>query len=412
MSEKVTSPSWRRNLIAIGFAELMAIVGFAAANPLLPLYVQELGVQGEQEIRIWAGIVLAAHPVTMSIFGPIWGMLGDRYGRKVMVQRAMFSGAVLVGLTGLAQSVHQLMLLRVMQGALTGTVTAATALVATSVPRKRIGYALGLLQVGIYAGASIGPMLGGVLSDNVGYQPTFWIMGGLLFLAALGVLLFVEEEFEPTASPGDGQTAEDADEARLPLWGRLAPILGSSALLGVLGVRLLTRLGANLLRPVLPLFVQEIVPVGGRVASITGLISGVGAGAGAVGALGLGRLGDRTGYRKILIACALVSALCYAPQCLVGNPLWLLPLQAGTGLAMGGVLAAASASLAKLAPEGQQGFIYGLEASAVSVSSAVGSIGSSALMAWLGLRPPFLVAAGLFVLAGIVAAWLLPRRSS
>jgi len=407
-----TSVSWRRNLVAIWFAELIAIVGFTVVIPLLPLYVPELGVQGEREIRIWSGIVFSAHAVTMAVFGPIWGALSDRYGRKVMVERAMFGGALVIGLMGLAQNVQQLVLLRMLQGSLTGTVTAANALVATTAPRKRVGYALGMLQMAIYAGASAGPLLGGLVADGFGYRAAFWTTGVLLFLAALGVLFFVKEEFQPVAPSVREQALADAGRLTLRhrVWNRLAPVLGSSALLGVLGVRLLMRLGARLLGPVLPLFIQDIAPAGARVASITGLVSGVGAAAGAVGALWLGRLGDRVGYRAILVACAFVSAVCYVPQSFASTPTVLLFLQVGIGLAMGGILASLSASLARLAPEGQEGIVYGVDASVVSVANAIGPMTGSALAAWLGLRVPFLLAAGVFGLAGAAAARLLPRR--
>ena len=406
------SASWRRNLVAIWFAELIAIVGFTVVIPLLPLYVPELGVQGEREVRIWSGIVFSAHAVTMAVFGPIWGALSDRYGRKVMVERAMFGGALVIGLMGLAQNVQQLVLLRLLQGSLTGTVTAANALVATTAPRKRVGYALGMLQMAIYAGASAGPLLGGLVADGFGYRAAFWTTGVLLFLAALGVLFFVKEEFQPVAPSVSEQALADAGRLTLRhrVWNRLAPVLGSSALLGVLGVRLLMRLGARLLGPVLPLFIQDIAPAGARVASITGLVSGVGAAAGAVGALWLGRLGDRVGYRAILVACALVAAACYVPQYFARDPAVLLFLQVGIGLAMGGILASLSALLARLAPEGQEGIVYGIDASVVSVANAIGPMTGSALAAWLGLRVPFLLAAGVFGLAGAAAARLLPRR--
>jgi DHA1 family multidrug resistance protein-like MFS transporter len=174
---------------------------------------------------------------------------------------------------------------------------------------------------------------------------------------------------------------------------------------------MLMGLGGRLLGPVLPLFVQAIAPAGARVASITGLTVGVGAVAGALGALGLGRLGDRVGYRSILVACALVSAASYVPQFFVSEPVHLLFLQAGTGLAMGGILTSLSASLARLAPEGREGIVYGVDATVVSAANAVGPMTGSALAAWLGLRVPFLFAAGIFGLAGIVTAWLLPERS-
>jgi len=408
-----SSISWRRNLAAIWFAELVAIVGFTVVFPILPLYVRELGVRGEQEVRIWAGVVFSGHAVTMAIFAPIWGALSDRYGRKVMVERAMFGGALVIGLMGLAQNVQQLVLLRTLQGALTGTVTAANALVATTAPQKRVGYALGMLQMAIYFGASAGPFVGGLVADGFGYRAAFWVTGVLLLVAALGVLVFVKEDFQPLAPSASDQSVADAGRLalRYRVWNRLAPVLESPPLRRVLGVRLLMRLGARLLGPVLPLFIEAITPADARVASITGLISGVSAAAGAVGALGLGRLGDRVGYRSILVACALVSVVCYVPQFFVTSHVPLLFLQVGTGLAMGGILVSLGASLARLAPDGQEGIVYGVDASVVSVANAVAPMVGSALAAWMGLRLPFLLAAALFGLAGVAAARLLPRHS-
>ena len=404
-------PSWRRNLIAIWFAELVAIVGFSVVLPLLPLYVPRLGVQDEREVRLWSGLIYTVHAVTMAIFGPIWGAISDRRGRKVMVERAMFSGAIVIGLMGLARTVQQLAILRVLQGALTGTVTAATALVATNTPRERAGYALGLLQMAIYVGSSVGPLLGGLVADTLGYRASFWVTGALLLLAGMGVLFFVREEFHPVApSRGpQGGAGVGGATSRARLWNRLAPALGS-AVLGVLGVRLVMKLGSNLLSPVLPLFIQSIVPADARVASISGLVSGGSAAAGAVGALGLGWLGDRVGYRWILLACAAISVVCYVPQAFAGSPAALLLWQAGTGLAMGGILASVSAWLARLAPEGQEGVIYGMDATFASVANAVGPLMGSALAVWLGLRAPFLFAAGVFGIAGVAAVRLLPGR--
>jgi len=418
------SAHWRRNLVVIWFAELVAIIGFSVILPILPLYIQELGVQGDRQIRLWSGIIFSAHAVTMAIFGPIWGALSDRYGRKVMVERAMFSGAVLVGLMALAQNVQQVVILRLLQGALTGTVTAATALVATSVPREQVGFSLGTLQIGIYLGASVGPLLGGWVADMFGYPVIFIATAGLLCLAAVSILLFVREEFHPAAparplspwlSKGGMNESPAAFAKRLTLhqrvWNRLAPIVGSSVLLGLLGVRLMMRLASRLVGPVLPLFIQDLVAPDAPVASIAGLVSGLSALAGAVGAFGLGRLGDRIGHRVVLIVCAAVSCACYVPQYFVTGTGGLMVWQMGAGLMMGGVLASVSASLAHAAPEGQEGIVYGLDASVVSVANAIAPMVGSALAAWLGLRVPFLFAAIVFGLAGIGVVWLLPGRS-
>ncbi len=405
-----TPPSWQQNLRAIWFAELVAIVGFAIVIPILPLYVRELGVQGERQVRIWSGVIFSAQAVTMAIFGPIWGALSDRYGRKVMVERAMFGGSLIMTFMGLAQSPQQLALLRAVQGALTGTVTAATALVATSAPSDRAGYALGTLQMAIYVGASAGPLVGGVVADTLGYRAAFFVTGGLLLIAALGVLVFVKEPDQTDPAPDDPTTSPD-EEVTLGrrVLNHLAPVLTSAPLLTVLGVRLVMRFASCLPRPTLPLFVETIAPPDTRVATLTGLITGANALGGAIGGRQLGQLGDRVGYRLILAICALGSVICYAPQSMVERSMWLIPLQAGAGLAMGGILASISASLAALAPKGREGIVYGVDASVVSVANAIGPMMGSSLAAWLGLRAPFLAAAVVFVLGGIAALRLLPR---
>jgi DHA1 family multidrug resistance protein-like MFS transporter len=298
--------------------------------------------------------------------------------------------------------------LRLVQGAVTGVITASNALVATTAPRERAGYALGLLQMAVYVGASLGPLLGGVVSDQWGFRAAFWVTGALLLLAGLGVLLFVRERFEPAASAlDDPSAAHQTLGARLRNY--VAPVLGSAPLLVVLGMRMLTRLGARLTGPVLPLFVESIAPPGTAVASLTGVISGANAAAGAVGALWLGPLGDRVGSRKILVLCTAAAALCYVPQFFATTPSWLVLLQGVAGLTMGGVLASLSAELARLSQKGQEGIVYGLAGSAMAIANAIGPMLGSVTAAYLGLPTPFLVAAALFALTSAAAARLLPE---
>lgn len=403
-----TSPPWKRNLRAIWFAELVAIVGFTVVIPILPLYVRELGVTGQNEIRLWSGVIFSAQAVTMAIFGPIWGALGDRYGRKVMVERAMLTGALVITLMGIVRTPQQLALLRALQGALTGTVTAATALVATSAPEDKTGYALGTLQMAVYVGASAGPLLGGLVADTFGYRSAFFVTGALLLIAAIFVLVLVEEP-----KRADGQTqAFDLDPEgglRQRLARHMAPFLSSPPLLAVLTMHVILRLAARLSQPTLPLFVEFLSPTGTRTATLTGLISGANALGGALGGRQLGALGDRLGYRTIMVTCALGSVLCYVPQSLVAYSWWLIPLQAMAGLAMGGILAAISASLAVLAPRGNEGIVYGVDASVVSVANVIGPMTGSFLAAWLGLRAPFLAAAAVFGVGAAAGVRLLPK---
>ncbi len=393
--------TWKRNLYVIWAAELVAIAGFGIMGSFLPYYVQELGVTELHEVELWSGAVFAAHAVTMTVFAPIWGSLADRYGRKIMVERAMFGGAIVLAMMGFVQNVQQLIVLRVIQGALTGTVTAATTLVASSAPRERAGYALGLLQTAVWAGASVGPLIGGLIADTWGYRATFWVTGGLLFVAGLTVWHFVHEEFTP---PSQDRSKPDSG-----FWYGLRLVVRNRGLLSLFSVRLLVRTAARLIGPVLPLFVQSLAPTVTRIASLTGLISGASAATSAVGAVTIGRASDRLGYRRVLLTCAAGLALLYVPQFFVTTPWQLLVLQAAAGLVMSGVLASISALLANLAPEGRQGAVYGVDASIVSVANAVGPMLGASVAAGLGLRAPFLLAAGIFALATGLAWALIPR---
>jgi len=324
------STSWQRNLVAIWLAQLVAITGNNIVMAILPLYVQQLGVQSERQVRIWAGAVFAAHAVTMAVFVPIWGALSDRYGRKVMVVRAMLCAPLPITFMGLAQNVQQLTLLPALQGALSVVIPASVTLVATTVPRERAGHALGLLLIATYGRASAGPLLGGLIADTLGYPMAFLTAGILLLLAALGALCFVHEEFRPAGSSRSRQTSTDTSRLALPIRmrNRLMPVLRSPLLLGILGVRLIMRWGFHSARPTLPLFILAIAPAGARVASIAGLINGISAATGAVGAWGLGRLGDRVGYGRVLLGRAILSAICYGAQVFIGSITALLFLQA------------------------------------------------------------------------------------
>ena len=114
--------SWQRTLVVVWIAEFVSLIGFAMVMPFLPFYVEELGVTDPDQVKFWAGLIVSAQAVTMAIFAPIWGSVADRYGRKLMLERALFGGSVILSLMAFAQTPQQLLALRLVQGCLTGTV--------------------------------------------------------------------------------------------------------------------------------------------------------------------------------------------------------------------------------------------------------------------------------------------------
>jgi len=179
--------NWQRTLYILFFAQLMVAVGFSSIFPFLPLYVEELGSTTGLSIEFLSGMVYSAQAFTMMLSSPVWGALADRFGRKIMVERSMFGGVVILLLMSFVTSAEQLVVLRTIQGLITGTIAAASALLASVTPRRHIGYAMGLLQVGLGTGIAMGPLIGGAVADLFGYSVVFYITAAMLFLA--GVLV-------------------------------------------------------------------------------------------------------------------------------------------------------------------------------------------------------------------------------
>ena len=407
--------TWQRNLAALWVGELIALAGFSVTLPFLPYYVQELGVTGLEQVAFWAGLLTTAQSTSMALVAPLWGSLADRYGRKMMVVRAMFGGAVIICLMGFSRNVYQLTILRAIQGALTGTVSAAMTLVAGGTPPERRGFAIGTLQMATYLGHSVGPLLGGLIADSMGYRMTFWVTSGLLLVAGVLVTALVEErhvppqaEEEAAARPAVAHTAERRQRTRL--WDGLVMVLHTQALMAVFGVRVLMRVAARIVGPVTALYVQQLAGPGAKVASLTGTISGFASATGAVGAVVLGRMGDRIGYRRILVFCGTAATILYALQSQVRTPVQFLVLRVLVGAAMGGILGAVSALLAANAPEGRFGAVYGLNTSVVAGAGALAPMLGAALTATWGLSSAFLGAALLYGVATVVAMIVVPAH--
>lgn len=393
--------TWKRNLRVIWIAELLAIMGFSSTFPIYAYYIQYLGVE-ENLVARWSGLVISASSLSMGIMGPIWGALGDRHGRKVMIIRAMFGGAVIIGLMGFVQSVEQFFILRFIQGALTGTVTAATALVASVTPKERLGETLGRLQLAIFLGQAFGPTTGGFVADTLGYRATFWLTAGYLVISGTLVLTLVKESFTPSEEALQGT-----------IWQRMredVAVIFAGSLLGlVLGLRFALRVGLRMSSPTVPLIVQELLPAGTLIGSASGLLTTISGISSAIAAPLIGRVADRRGGRDLLMAGAFVAAAAMIIQGTAGN-YWLLLLgQAMVGIGIGGTLSIISAYIGKMAPEGRVGTAFGLDAMAVSLSGAIGP----ALGGWLGdtvsRRAP-LIGGGIAMALAAFGVLLLPRQ--
>ena len=81
---------WRRNLFVCFAGSFSTLVAMTLLLPFLPLYIEQLGAEGHAAIVQWSGIAYGATFFAAALVAPLWGRLGDRYGRKVMLVRASF----------------------------------------------------------------------------------------------------------------------------------------------------------------------------------------------------------------------------------------------------------------------------------------------------------------------------------
>jgi DHA1 family multidrug resistance protein-like MFS transporter len=192
--------NWKVNLTVLWFGQFLVMAGMTMIIPFLPLYIQEMGITDPDQLAVWAGVIFAGNFVTSFIFQPIWGRLADRYGRKLMLLRSGFGMALVMTLMGFAASAWHLLLLRMLNGTISGFVPAAAALMSTTAPRDKMGFAMGTLQSGAVAGTILGPFIGGLLAGWIGFRPIFYITGALLFLASLFAMVVVKERFDPAGA--------------------------------------------------------------------------------------------------------------------------------------------------------------------------------------------------------------------
>lgn len=142
-----TMPQWKRNLIVLWITQVLSLMGFNFVLPFLPYYIQELGVREAESLRMWTGIIASAPALSFAVVSPFWGIAADRWGKKLMILRAMIAGGVIMMLYAFCTTVQAVATLRVIQGLFTGTIAASTTMVAAGTPRNKLSYALGFLSL-------------------------------------------------------------------------------------------------------------------------------------------------------------------------------------------------------------------------------------------------------------------------
>ncbi len=350
-------------------------------------------------IELLSGLVFSGQAFAMMLASPFWGNLADRFGRKMMIERASYGGAILLLMMAFVQSAEELVVVRTIQGLTTGVLAANNALIASIIPRKRSGYAMGVLQMAMGIGVAIGPLIGGAIADAFDYRYAFYATSALLLLAGLIVTFGVKE-------PARSVTTRSSEKISfLKEWKYIFSTRGVSI---TFLLRFLTQMGRMMVIAILAFFARELIQNQDQLNSTVGLMIGISAGAATLSAIYLGKLGDRIGHQKVLVASTLISGVVYLPQATVTSAWQLVVLQGLAGVALGGIIPSIAALLANFIASGHEGAVYGLDNSINAAGRSVAPLIGGIIAGWFGLRATFFSTGLVFLLTALVAFIWLP----
>jgi DHA1 family multidrug resistance protein-like MFS transporter len=362
--------NWRRNQFAVAAASFVGFTGFTLVMPFLPLYIRQLGVTDVGEIALWTGLSLGITPALTALCSPFWGRVADRFGHKLMVERALVAFVVVMTAMAYVTKAWHLLALRAALGLFAGYGALTLAMAARSVPRERMAQAIGTIQTAQRLGPALGPVIGGVLAPLVGLRNAF-LVSAAFYALAFFVVLFLYHEPRSPSTPGDDRSA------RVSFGNILAFENFLLLMLVIFGLQLVDRSFG----PVLPLYIVQLGFAREDVPIVSGVLFSVLAFSAALGNQIAGRLLRRMSARALITSAALMGAAGLALFALQ-PPLWGLGLSlAVVGSAVGTASTSAYSAAGTVIPR--------------EVHATGFSVLTSASLAGLALSP---------VIAGFIAA--------
>mgnify|MGYP000861743274 FL=1 len=389
--------SWRKNLYIIWSAQLIAMIGMSMVIPFLPLFVKDLGVTELTEVKRWSGLVVSGVFITAVIATPVWGWLGDRVGKKKMVLRAIFGLAVSQLLIGFSQDVGQLFVFRMVQGALSGFIAAALALVSSNTPKEKSGYAIGFLASSTAAGNLLGPFIGGLMADAFGYRNVFFITSAMCAVSGILVWAYVKEM----------NTSRNKEAA---IWDNYRFVFQNIRLKYALLLLVVSAAAISMIQPLFALFIEGRVGETAYLATITGSIFGVVGLFQVISSSFWGKLNDRRDIRRNLLWALIGAGAGYALHVVTTGVWELVPIRALLGLCIGGVLPSLFSFINKSIPNEKKGGVMGIASSFTMLGNLLGPISSGFIASVTSIDFMFILSGIILAASGVLAYFKLKDK--
>ena len=383
--------TWKRTVYISLVCVFCTAFGVSQLAPILPLYFHDLGVQTPEAMSLWSGLATGATYIIVCLAAPFWGRVADKKGRKITLIRSSFGMALCNILIAFQTTPEGVVLIRLIQGLVSGFYSASITLIASESPIERTGWALGLLASANLAGSLIGPLLGGYIADTVGIRNDFIIVGTLMGLAGVLATIFIHENYVPQPNPEKLSIRKLKEQ--IPEFNSIVALCVASFIYAICIMSL---------QPVISVYIKGIVPsdtenlafIAGAVFSTMGIAQ-------LMSSSPLGKLVDKIGPRKVLVISLIYVGILNIPQAYVSDVYQLAIIRFLQGFGLGGMLPALNTYLSSKTPREFTGQVFSYNQSCLFFGYFLGSVGGASLMAWLGFTTLFWVSGGLFIISAL-----------
>jgi DHA1 family multidrug resistance protein-like MFS transporter len=357
---------WRKNQFAITISAALIFFGYTLVMPFLPSFVRELGITSKAGVAFWSGLILSCSPLVASLCGPIWGRIGDRWGLKLLAQRATLANALLWFSMGFAQNVYQLLALRAVLGLLGGFNSVSVALITKAAPREKVPQLVGTLQAVQIFAAGLGPFVGGVLANVIGVRYTFFVTGIVMMGSVVSVFALYRD---PAGKIRDERSAAH-DKARF--WRR--PVFLTTLL-----VLFFVNMADRTFGLTVPLFLEEL---GTTAAWVAGTVISVATFGEAASAWISGKLASRMTLRRLITGRLAMSVVVLVPMVYAQSTMQFSVLRVLLALLAGGTMTLTLTAANDVIPEEYRGTGFALLQSTSMLGGAAGPLVAGALGGW------------------------------
>jgi DHA1 family multidrug resistance protein-like MFS transporter len=368
----------------------MGSLSFSIWWPFLPLYVLELGAKSDADALFWVAIATTTQGITRVTTAPIWGILSDRFGRKLIYLRSLFMASLTGIVMAFVAEPWQVALALAVQGIFSGFGPAGVALISVSVSDHRLSNALSTVTGAQYLGATLGPAIGAGLALFVGYRETILVASLLPTIAGFVVLFTV---------PRDSVAVRRKHGGGAPA---LEPFKPSMQFLLAIFLLFIVYSAAQLIQVAAPISLKQITG-DDDVAGLTGIaftLSGIGS---VVAILVFAQAFFRPGNIRVAIAgTTTIAALAYLLiATMAGVPFFIVGFVVVTML-QSAMIPAVNTLIAGNVVRSRRGTGFGFAASAHAMSFIAGPLGAAAF-AYVSLSLGFVaMAAGMLAIGALV----------